>query len=74
LVRPVAGRVRVVLPAGTAAHAFRHQYRVTLALRDIPGNVISQLMGHADPRTTPIYTTVGSTQLITALDDAGPLG
>ena len=74
LVRGLAGRAGVVLPAGAAAHAFRHHYGVTLALRGVPGNVISQLMGHADPRTTAIYTTVASTQLITALDDAGLLG
>ena len=73
LVRGLAGRAGVVLPAGAAAHAFRHHYGVTLALRGVPGNVISQLMGHADPRTTSIYTTVASTQLITALDDAGLL-
>jgi site-specific recombinase XerD len=30
-------------------------------------------MGHADPRTTSVYTTVASTQLIVALDDAGLL-
>jgi site-specific recombinase XerD len=56
LVRGLAERAGVVLPAGAAAHAFRHHYGVTLALRDVPGNVISQLMGHADPRTTSIYT------------------
>jgi site-specific recombinase XerD len=56
LVRGPAGRAGVVLPAGAAAHAFRHHYGVTLALRGVPGNVISQLMGHADPRTTSIYT------------------
>jgi site-specific recombinase XerD len=30
-------------------------------------------MGHADPRTTSIYTRVASQQLIAALDDAGLL-
>ena len=74
LVRGLAVRAEVVLPAGAAAHAFRHHYGVTLALRGVPGNVISQLMGHADPRTTSIYTAVASTQLIAALDDAGLLG
>ena len=74
LVRGLARRAAVVLPAGAAAHAFRHHYGVTLALRGVPGSVISQLMGHADPRTTSIYTTVASTQLIAALDDAGLLG
>jgi site-specific recombinase XerD len=74
VVRGLAQRAGVVLPAGAAAHAFRHHYGVTLALRGVPGSVISQLMGHADPRTTSIYTTVASTQLIAALDDAGLLG
>jgi len=74
LVRGLAGRAGVVLPTGAAAHAFRHHYGVTLALRGVPGNVISQLMGHADPRTTSVYTTVASVQLIAALDDAGLLG
>ena len=73
IVRGLASRAGVVLPTGAAAHAFRHHYGVTLALRGVPSNVISQLMGHADPRTTAIYTTVASTQLIAALDDAGLL-
>ena len=73
VVRGLAGRAGVLLPAGAAAHAFRHHYGVTLALRGVPGSVISQLMGHADPRTTSIYTTVASTQLIATLDDAGLL-
>ncbi len=69
----LAHRAGVVLPEGAAAHAFRHHYGVTLALRSVPQPVISQLMGHADPGTTAIYTTVASTQLIAALDDAGLL-
>ena len=73
LVRGLALRAGVVLPAGAAAHAFRHHYGVTLALRGVPLTVISQLMGHADPRTTSIYTKVASQQLIAALDDAGLL-
>ncbi|HVL05854.1 MAG TPA: tyrosine-type recombinase/integrase [Acidimicrobiales bacterium] len=73
VVRGLAHRAGVVLPEGAAAHAFRHHYGVTLALRGVPQAVISQLMGHADPRTTAIYTTVASTQLIAALDDAGLL-
>jgi len=48
-------------------------YGVTLALRGVPAALISRLMGHADPRTTAIYTTVAATQLIAALDDAGLL-
>ena len=73
VVRGLAHRAGVVLPEGAAAHAFRHHYGVALALRGVPQAVISQLMGHADPRTTAIYTTVASAQLIAALDDAGLL-
>lgn len=73
LLRGLARRAVVSFPAGAAAHSLRHTYGVTLALRGVPQSVIAQLMGHADPRTTNIYTTVASTQLIAALDDAGLL-
>ncbi len=74
LLRAVALRAAVGLPAGAAAHAFRHHYGVTLALRGVPQlSAISQLMGHADPRTTAIYTTVAASALIGVLDDAGLL-
>jgi len=69
----------VGLPAGAAAHSFRHHYGITLALRGVPQAAISQLMGHADPRTTAIYTTttttttVASSALIGVLDAAGVL-
>jgi len=39
----------------------------------VPSSVISKLMGHADPRTTAIYTTVASEQLVNGLEEAGPL-
>ena len=73
LLRAIALRAAVGLPAGAAAHAFRHHYGVTLALRGVPQAAISQLMGHADPRTTAIYTTVAASALIGVLDDAGLL-
>ncbi len=73
LLRALALRAGVGLPVGAAAHAFRHHYGVTLALRGVPQAAISQLMGHADPRTTAIYTTVASSALIGVLDDAGLL-
>lgn len=73
LLRRLAARAQVSFPAGAAAHAFRHYYGVTLALRGVPQTAIAQLMGHADPRTTSIYTTVGGQQLIGVLDDAGLL-
>ncbi len=60
LLRAIALRAGVGLPVGAAAHAFRHHYGVTLALRGVPQAAISQVMGHADPRTTAIYTTVAA--------------
>ncbi|MDQ6613405.1 MAG: tyrosine-type recombinase/integrase, partial [Actinomycetota bacterium] len=60
LLRIFAIRAQVTTPEGAMAHAFRHSYGVTLALRGVPQAVIGQLMGHADPRTTSIYTTVAS--------------
>ena len=73
ILRQLALRARLTLPAGAAAHSLRHHYGVTLALRGVPQSAIAQLMGHADPRTTSIYTTVAATQLIGLLDDAGLL-
>jgi site-specific recombinase XerD len=73
LIRQLAARADVSLPPHAAAHSLRHHYGVTLALRGVPQSVIAQLMGHADPRTTAIYTTVASRQLIGVLDDAGLL-
>ncbi|MDQ6838292.1 MAG: tyrosine-type recombinase/integrase [Actinomycetota bacterium] len=73
LLRVLALRAAVTTPEGAMAHAFRHSYGVTLALRGVPQAVIGQLMGHADPRTTSIYTTVASGALIAVLDDAGLL-
>jgi len=73
LLRELATRAAVTTPKGAMAHAFRHSYGVTLALRGVPQAVIAQLMGHADPRTTSIYTTVASDTLIAVLDDAGML-
>jgi integrase/recombinase XerC len=73
ILRQLALRAGLTLPAGAAAHSLRHRYGVTLALRGVPQSAIAQLMGHADPRTTSIYTTVAATQLIGLLDDAGLL-
>jgi site-specific recombinase XerD len=73
LVRAIADDAGFDLPDGAAAHAFRHFYGAELALRGVPLALIQQLFGHADPRTTVIYTEVSAQQLIAALDDAGML-
>jgi site-specific recombinase XerD len=73
LVRALAATAGVTLPAGAATHSLRHHYGTTLALRGVHLSFIAQLLGHADPKTSQIYTTVASTQLIAVLDDAGML-
>jgi integrase/recombinase XerD len=73
LLRALARRANITLPVGAAAHAFRHTYGLTAALRGVPTNVLTQLLGHEDPRTTAIYTTATARSLISALDDAGLL-
>jgi len=73
LLRALARRAHITLPTGAAAHAFRHTYGLTAAMRGVPTNVLTQLLGHEDPRTTAIYTTATARSLISALDDAGLL-
>lgn len=58
-------------PDGAMAHALRHHYGAQLALRNVPVPVIQQLLGHADSRTTAIYTRAAEAALAGALDDAG---
>ena len=73
LVRLWAQRAGILLPAGAAAHSLRHHYGTTLALHGVHMALISQLMGHADPKTSATYTRVASHHLIDALADAGLL-
>jgi site-specific recombinase XerD len=73
LLRTLADRAGVRLPDGAVAHAFRHTYGLRAAIRGVPTNLLSQLLGHQDPKTTAIYTHAASRNLIAALDDAGIL-
>lgn len=70
LLRRVARRAGVAaeIPEGAMAHAFRHHYGVQLALRGVPGPVLQRLLGHADPRTTSVYTRASAADLVAALD------
>jgi len=58
LLRSIALRAGVSLPVGAAAHAFRHHYGVTPALRGVPQAAISQLMG--TPTRAPPPSTLPS--------------
>lgn len=71
LLRGLANRSGVSVPDGAMAHALRHSYGDRLARRGVPLPIIQQLMGHADPRTTSIYTTVHAQELTLALRNAG---
>ena len=59
------------VPDGAAAHALRHHFGVQLTLRGVPLPALQQLMGHADPRTTSIYTAMAEADLTGVLEDAG---
>jgi site-specific recombinase XerD len=74
LLRRLAVRAGIAaeIPSGAMAHAFRHHYGVQLAaVRGVPLPVVQRLLGHADPRTTSIYTRASAAELTDALTDAG---
>ena len=73
LLKALATRAGVELPAGAAAHSFRHRYGTVRADRGVQDHVLAELMGHRDPRTTRIYTKPSRAKLISALDEAGLL-
>jgi site-specific recombinase XerD len=64
----------VTAPDGEMAHGLRHHYGTQLALHNVPLPIIQQLLGHADPRTSSIYTRVAAQSLVDALTSAGMLG
>ncbi len=55
LVRRWFERVGLTLPAGAAAHAFRHTVAMQLVARGEPVNVVQALLGHASLSSTQIY-------------------
>jgi site-specific recombinase XerD len=58
----------VAVPDGAMAHALRHFYGGQLALRGVPLPVIQQLLGHSNPTTTAIYTSVAGEVTYRLLD------
>lgn len=71
MLRRVATAAGVAMPHDAAMHGLRHHYGVSLALRNVQPLIIAQLLGHADPRTSMMYTRMVSDQLADALDNAG---
>lgn len=56
------------------AHAARHLYGAELAESDVDLLERQALLGHADPKTTAIYTQLAMRKLVTVVDKANPLG
>ena len=54
-------------------HALRHLYGTELAESDVTDTVRQQLMGHADPRSTQIYTHLAARKLTGDVDRGNPL-
>lgn len=54
-------------------HALRHLYGTELAESDVTDTVRQQLMGHADPRSTQIYTHLATRKLTGDVDRGNPL-
>ena len=73
LIRGLADRAGVALPARAAAHSLRHHYGATMARRGVHVPLMQQAMGHASADTTAVYTRVSERHLIAAFDDAGML-
>lgn len=54
-------------------HAFRHLYGTELTEDDVPTLTASSLMGHADPKSTAIYTELSIRKRTRVVDEHGPL-
>lgn len=55
-------------------HAMRHLFGTELAEGDVDLLTRQQLMGHADPKSTEIYTHLAARKLVGSIDAANPLG
>lgn len=66
-------RIARIDPALAHPHALRHLYGTELAEHDVDVIQRGALLGHADPRTTEIYTHLAQRKLRQAVDKANPL-
>lgn len=56
MLKRLAKRVGVTLPVGSPAHSFRHTFAHQALDAGLDGLIVQQLLGHADIRTTMVYT------------------
>lgn len=68
------GRARGIPEDELHPHAFRHLYGTELAEEDVDLLTRQHLMGHADPKSTAIYTEMSLRRKMRIVDTAGPLG
>lgn len=68
------GRARDIPEEVLHPHAFRHLYGTELAEDDVDIITRQHLMGHADPKSTEIYTEMSMRRKMRIVDKAGPLG
>ena len=54
-------------------HAMRHLFGTELQEEDVPTLSMSELMGHADPKSTSIYAQLAMRKKMTTIDRAAPL-
>lgn len=64
--------VKAALPAGVHTHTLRHSYATHMLEGGADLRVVQELMGHASPATTQIYTHVTNAQAKQAYLDAHP--
>lgn len=67
------GRELGIPDAQLHPHAMRHLFGTELAEDDVDPRVSQDLMGHADIKSTAIYTHLAKRKLFKELDRAGPL-
>jgi site-specific recombinase XerD len=65
---------RVGIPLGEAhPHAIRHLFGTELAEEDVDAKLRQDAMGHADPKSTAIYTHTARRKMTREIDRANPL-
>lgn len=67
------GRAAGIEPAQLHPHALRHLYGTELAEGDVDLLERQKLMGHADPKSTAVYTHLAVRRLTGSVDRANPL-
>lgn len=67
------GKARGIPDDELHPHAFRHLYGTELAEENVDLITRQHLMGHADPKSTEIYTELSLRRKMRVVDQAGPL-